>query len=280
MHQADLNSSPGSRWIESQGPAATIAMHFPYYFDFLGWRVHPHIVLEGLGYFAGARLYFVLRRRGTNPADRLPLETNLWLLVGGIFGAWVGSKLLAWAESPLFYLTLARTDPAALFDGKTIVGGLLGGWVGIELAKKHLGLTRSTGDLFVWPLALGTAVGRLGCFLTGLSDKTYGFATALPWGVDFGDGQPRHPTQLYECAYVLALATGLHFALRGRSLPAGGRFRLYSAGYFAFRFLVEFIKPRETPWLGLSAIQLASLVGITCACVSLRRRPPVGLHPA
>lgn len=247
-------------------------MTFPLPLHAFGFDLHPHLVFEGLGYFLGARLYFVLRRRSGETA--LPLEINLWLLVGCIFGAWAGSKLLAWAESPLFYWPL-RHDPAALLGGKTIVGGLLGGWAGIELAKKILGLTRSTGDLFVYPLALGTAIGRLGCFFTGLSDRTYGIATTLPWGVDFGDGISRHPTQLYESAFVLILAALLHFGLRRRILPPGARFRLYFAGYFAFRFVIEFIKPQEIPLLGLSAIQLASLIGATLAFTSLRRLAPL-----
>ncbi len=246
-------------------------MTFPHYLEFFGLRLHPHLVLESLGYFVGARVYFSLRRRAKEAA--LPLETNLWLLVGCVFGAWAGSKLLAWAESPHHYLALARSDPAALLGGKTIVGGLLGGWAGVELAKKICGVARSTGDLFVWPLALGTAIGRVGCFLTGLSDRTYGLATTLPWGVNFGDGVARHPTQLYESLFVLALATVLTLATRRRTLPSGAFFRLYFAGYFSFRFAVEFIKPRETPLLGLSAIQFASLFGIALALLSLRRLP-------
>lgn len=246
-------------------------MTFPVYLDFLGLRLHPHLALEATGYFTGARVYFMARRK---QPDALPLERSLWILVGGIFGAWAGSKLLAWVEMPQHYFAQLQTDPAALLGGKTIVGGLLGGWAGIEIAKKRLGLTRSTGDLFVWPLALGTAIGRVGCFLTGLADHTHGIATSLPWGVDFGDGIARHPTQLYESVFVLALAGVIWLGTRSRNLPAGFRFRLYFAGYFAFRFLIEFLKPRETPIAGLSAIQLASLAGLVLALATLRRLTP------
>jgi prolipoprotein diacylglyceryltransferase len=75
----------------------------------------------------------------------------------------------------------------------------------------------------------------------------------------------------------LLLATTLHLASRRRAWPPGARFRLYFAGYFAFRFLVEFIKPRETPLAGLSAIQLASLAGLLLAATSLRRLPSTAL---
>jgi phosphatidylglycerol---prolipoprotein diacylglyceryl transferase len=247
-------------------------MTFPVYVTLVGRAMHPHFLFEGLGYLAGSRLYFALRRR--QKAEALPLETNLWLLVGCIFGAWLGSKVLAWAESPGYYWAL-RHDLASLLGGKTIVGGLLGGWAGIELAKKKLGLTRSTGDPFVYPLAVGTAIGRLGCFFTGLSDHTYGTATTLPWGVDFGDGINRHPTQLYEIGYVLALAGTLYLFKRRHRLASGTLFRFYFTGYFLFRFTIEFIKPRESLMLGLSAIQCASLAGAVLALVSLARPTPI-----
>jgi phosphatidylglycerol---prolipoprotein diacylglyceryl transferase len=89
--------------------------------------------------------------------------------------------------------------------GKTIVGALVFGLISVEIMKRYIGLRPSTGDLYAIPLALGIAIGRIGCFLTGLSDNTYGIPTRLPWAVDFGDGIPRHPTQLYEIAFLLAL---------------------------------------------------------------------------
>lgn len=242
-------------------------MNFPANLDLFGLPVHPHLLFEALGYFAGARLYFFQRRRDGVP---LPLETNLWLLVGCVFGAWAGSKLLAWIESPAHYLALLQSDPAALIGGKTIVGGFLGGWAGIELVKRRLGIARRTGDGFIWPLAVGTAIGRIGCFLTGLEDRTHGVATGLPWGVDFGDGVARHPAQLYESVVVLGLAAVASGAAKGRRLPDGARFRFFFSGYFLFRFGIEFLKPREIAWGFLSAIQLASLLGAGLALVSIR----------
>ena len=155
-------------------------------------------------------------------------------------------------------------DWRSLLGGKTIVGGLLGGWIAVELAKKYFGITQRTGDAYVAPLVLGIAIGRIGCFLTGLPDHTYGIATNLPWGVDFGDGIRRHPTQLYEIAF--ALLWGLVVWIRSRWPYARGElFRLFMFGYFSFRLLVEFIKPVYRPE-GLSAIQWACVAGI-CICV-------------
>lgn len=92
-----------------------------------------------------------------------------------------------------------------MLQGKTVVGAMIGAVAGVELTKKVIGVKKSAGDAFVYPLILGTAIGRIGCFLTGLSDKTYGTPTTLPWGFDFGDGILRHPTQLYEITFLISV---------------------------------------------------------------------------
>jgi phosphatidylglycerol:prolipoprotein diacylglycerol transferase len=252
---------------------------FPVYFDILGQRTHPHLVLELIAYAAGFQLYLWLRRRQKRQGLALETETNMWVIVGCILGAMVGSKLLAWVESIGAYWP-QRADPRVWLEGKTIVGGLLGGWIGVEIAKKQLSIKRSTGDLFVFPLILGMSIGRIGCFLTGLDDHTYGIATSLPWGVDFGDHIRRHPTQLYDIIILLLMA--IIFAIRRRRPWANGRmFRWFFLGYFSWRFAVEFIKPREIrlPILNLSAIQIASLAGMII-CALLLWRPMSAAKPA
>jgi phosphatidylglycerol---prolipoprotein diacylglyceryl transferase len=244
-------------------------MTFPVEFHLFGRAVPAHFVFELVGYTAGFQLYLFLRRRQPDrPHAAIPFEQTAWVLVGCVFGAMVGSKLLALAESPLDYWN-ARANFAALLGGKTIVGGLLGGWIGVEIAKKQLAVATSTGDGFVFPLALGIALGRVGCFLTGLADHTHGIHASLPWAVDFGDG-PRHPTQLYEVAFLLLLGAALLIRAR-RPYFNGELFRLFMLGYLAFRFGVEFIKPTWKPWLGLSAIQIASLIGVFVCTLSLLR---------
>jgi prolipoprotein diacylglyceryltransferase len=235
-------------------------MTFPHYFHLFGRTLHPHAVMELIAYAGGFQLYLWLRRRAARlHPDRppVPFEQNMWLLVGAVFGALIGSKLLAWVESPLDYFPHWR-EPRVWLGGKTIVGGLLGGWAGVEIAKKCVGVRRSTGDLYVFPLILGMAVGRIGCFLTGLEDHTCGNFTSLPWSVDFGDG-PRHPTQLYDIVFLTLYGLVLYRWSRG-GLANGVLFRAFMLGYLPYRFAVEFIKPRYHPWIGLSAIQAACIV--------------------
>jgi phosphatidylglycerol:prolipoprotein diacylglycerol transferase len=137
-----------------------------------------------------------------------------------VAGAAIGSKLLFWLEDP--QLTLhSLHNPAYLVGGKTIVGALAFGLISVELTKRYIGLRTSTGDLYSIPLALGIAIGRIGCFLTGLSDNTYGTPTRLPWAINFGDNIPRHPTQLYEILFLLALIPLLFHLLNKTVILSG-----------------------------------------------------------
>jgi prolipoprotein diacylglyceryltransferase len=247
---------------------------FPVYFNIAGHRVHPHLAMELIAYSAGFQLYLLLRRRDWPPASTpaLPFEKSMWIIVGAVFGALAGSKLLAFVESFDQYRP-HLADARVWLGGKTIVGGLLGGWAGVEVAKKCLRVTQSTGDAFVFPLILGMCVGRVGCFLTGLDDHTHGVHSTLPWAVDFGDG-PRHPTQLYEVVFLLlfGIALAMHMHARRTRDPNGTIFRLFMLSYLAFRFMIEFLKPRFAPYLGLSAIQLCSLAGGAVSAWQLHRR--------
>ncbi|HTT22324.1 MAG TPA: prolipoprotein diacylglyceryl transferase family protein [Candidatus Sulfotelmatobacter sp.] len=173
----------------------------------LGSRsIHPHLFFESLAYVVAFATYLHLRRRFGDP-----LATPLrWAAVAAAMaGAALGSKILFWLEDPRVTLQNLH-NPAYLAGGKTIVGALIGGLLTVELVKRYIGLRASTGDLYAIPLAIGIAIGRIGCFLTGLSDNTYGTPTTLPWGVNFGDGIPRHPTQLYEITFLIALIPFLH----------------------------------------------------------------------
>ena len=247
-------------------------MTFPVEFTLFGRTVPAHGVLELAAYAVGFQTYLFQRRRAVR-AQRpttLPAEHAVWVIVGAVFGALFGSKVLAFLESFREYWP-HRADPAVWIGGKTIVGGLLGGWLGVEIVKKILGVTRRTGDAFVIPLCLGIAIGRVGCFLTGLPDHTHGVATSLPWAVDFGDGIPRHPTQVYEIVFLLALTASI-LMLRRQPEFEGERFRWFVVGYLGFRVLVEFIKPSDKPVLGLSAIQIACAGGVVAAIWTWRPR--------
>ena len=153
--------------------------------------------------------------------------------------------------------------------GKTIVGGLLGGWLSVEIAKKFAGIRSRTGDLFAIPLCLGIAVGRVGCLLAGLQDDTYGKPTLLPWGVNFGDGIARHPTQAYEILFLAALAGALLY-LKKRPRENGFLFRCFMGAYLSWRLLIDFLKP-EPLIAGMNVIQWACLGGLAVLLAARRQ---------
>ncbi len=166
--------------------------------------------------------------------------------VGGVFGAKV----------PFAVGADPASETAWLADGKTIVTGLIGAYLAVELVKRVLGIRAKTGDTFALPLAFALAVGRWGCFFNGCC---YGTSTNLPWGVDFGDGLRRHPTQAYESLFHLALA-GVLVVLTVRDLIPTHRLQFYLIAYASFRFATEFVRPEPVYALDLTYYQWASAV--------------------
>jgi phosphatidylglycerol:prolipoprotein diacylglycerol transferase len=144
-------------------------------------------------------------------------------------------------------------------EGRSILGAILGGIVAAEVTKAIWGVRGSTGAVFVLPLAVAIAIGRIGCFLAGLPDYTYGTPTALPWGVDFGDGIHRHPVQLYESVTMALFALGFFLWLR-RQPQAAARygFYLFAGVYGTQRFLWELLKPYPVVLGPLNVFHLAA----------------------
>ena len=231
-------------------------MSFPVYVDIGVASLHPHVVFDVLGYAVGAWLLVRGRRlRGHVVDARTRRLVSAAALIGGI----IGSHVL-FAFEDVSTLRMVTAEPVRALQGKTIVGGLLGGLLAVEFVKARRGVTVATGDLLVLPLAVGIAIGRIGCFLTGLDDGTSGIATSLPWGVDFGDGVARHPTQLYEIVFLIGLLI-VAMRLTSQGAPAGDAFKLFLLGYLSFRVLVDFIKPASRV-AGMSVLQWACLAVI------------------
>src|SRR2546426_6191774 len=140
----------------------------------------------------------VVSRRTQQPLG-LSRGQRLGLGLGAFCGGMIGAKLPFVLVNWEGFLD----GSAWLESGKTLVMGLVGGYFGVEAAKWALRIRIKTGDSFAAPVAAAIAVGRLACFSAGCC---FGTATDLPWGVDFGDGIRRHPTQLYESLFHLAAA--------------------------------------------------------------------------
>lgn len=213
-----------------------------------------HLITDVLSIFIAYRYYLYLKKK---QGDFLEERTRFAIIVGAATGALVGSRLLAFIEH---FETASQLPWLYIFSSKTIVGGVIGGIVGVEIAKKFLKIKSATGDLLTFPLILGIIIGRVGCFFTGIYDGTVGNVTTLPWGMDLGDGLLRHPTSLYEIIFLVIIFCVLKKISKGIPMKPGILFRLFVVSYLVFRFCIEFIKPIDTLYIGLSAIQLASLI--------------------
>ncbi|MGQ0633921.1 MAG: prolipoprotein diacylglyceryl transferase [Planctomycetaceae bacterium] len=186
-------------------------------------------------------------------SNRLPLpgRQRLALGLGAFCGAMIGAKLpFLLADWPGLLSGRAWLD-----NGKTILFGMAGGYLGVEIVKAVLGIRMKTGDSFAAPVAAAIGIGRLACYHSGCC---YGVATQLPWGVDFGDGVCRHPTQLYEAGFHLAAAATLVTLARCGALR-GQLIKLYFIAYCVFRFATEFIRPEPRLWPGLTLYQWGAL---------------------
>ena len=224
-------------------------------------------VLMGLAILTG-----ILLAKGRQRALGMTGAQRFGVGLGAFCGAMIGAKLP-------FVLADWRgllSGLAWFSNGKTIVFGLVGGYLGVELAKSRLGVTAKTGDSFAIPVAGAIAVGRLSCFVAGCC---YGRPTGRNWGVDFGDGLLRHPTQLYESAFHAMALVALLLLERGDRFR-GQRIKLYFVAYLTYRFFSEWLRPEPILGMGLTGYQWASLglIGVfSCLWVRDARQARLGI---
>jgi prolipoprotein diacylglyceryltransferase len=219
-------------------------------FDVLAW------LTAGL-----AALWLTRVEKVTFPA----VTTDLPYLAAILLGAGMGAYLFGTANMWL-------SGVPGL--GRSIEGAVAGGIIAVELYKRAAGIRTRTGARFALPLAVGVAVGRIGCYLAGLDDFTYGTPTALPWGHDFGDGVMRHPVQLYESAAMAGFATVYVTAVRWRDpFVIDNGFYLAAGFYGAQRFGWEFLKPYGAVLGPLSLFHLLSLSILAYAIAMIATAP-------
>lgn len=221
-----------------------------------------HAGFEAVAFSIGALYYrWLLFRQGVTTGLLLN-GARYAVLLGCIFGAAIGNKLVFWIEMP-FHFSSQGDVLAILLAGQSMVGGLLGGLIGVEFAKQMSGVKYSTGDSFVFPVLLGLIIGRMGCFIAGLEDGTYGLPTDLPWGVDFGDGISRHPTQLYEILFAAVLWLVLKRFEAGWAAQSGLKFKVMLCSYLLWRLWVDGLKPVPFDYgFGWSGIQIVCAVAL------------------
>ena len=230
-------------------------MTIPFEQQILGIKINIHLILEYLAFFIGFRYYLYLRKKSK---DIINTKNRLSIILGAIVGAYTGSRLMGFLENP--NIELNQETLIHILNSKTIMGGLFGGLLGVELAKKIINEKESSGDLFTLPLITGIFIGRIGCFLSGVNEFTYGSQTTFIIGMNLGDNISRHPIALYELLFLIILFVIIYQFGRLNNHKNGLLFQLFMVSYFGFRFLIEFIKPNVFFIVGLSSIQWLCII--------------------
>ncbi len=230
-------------------------MQIPFEPILFGYKLNIHLIIEYLAFFIAFRYYVFLRK---NVTDTISSMNRLSIILGAIIGALIGSRLVGFLEYPL--IEFSEENIIQLLNTKTIMGGLFGGLLGVEIAKRMIGEKQSSGDLFTLPIIVGIFIGRIGCFLSGTNEFTYGSETTFFAGINLGDDVLRHPIALYELVFLTFLFIFLKKLQQKEILKNGILFQYFMISYFSFRFILEFIKPNQFFVLGLSSIQILCII--------------------
>jgi phosphatidylglycerol:prolipoprotein diacylglycerol transferase len=194
-------------------------------------------------------------------------------LIGGLVGSRLDYIIQNWDQ-------VSGDIFGNVFSGSGLVffGGLIGGAIGVVLWARWRGFLGWTlFDSAAAPIAIGYAVGRIGCQVSG--DGDYGQPSDLPWAMAYPHGtvpttQDVHPTPVYE-TFTMGLVTLLLWNLRDRLAP-GMVFGLYLFLGGLERFLVEFIRRNDVVFVGLTVPQLFSVAMMAggAALLVTRRHVP------
>jgi phosphatidylglycerol:prolipoprotein diacylglycerol transferase len=198
----------------------------------------------------------------------------LYVIISAVIGArifFIFTNLEEFILSPLDIFKVWQ-------GGLVYYGGFISALICMYVyAKKKKIALSALGDFFAPALALGHAIGRVGCFSVGCC---YGKASSLPWAVVFTDehsfairGVPLHPTQLYEAFANLLLFVVLHFYSK-RERKLGMSCAVYLIGYAVLRFTIEFFRAdyRGVQYAGFSISQIISFALFTIGVFMVWKR--------
>lgn len=250
--------------------------------------VYSFGLMVTLGFAAGLWLAYRLAKSSGLPAEGL-VDAAAWILVASILGARLLFVLLNWHDFVGRWGEVLKTWQGGMSFHGGLAGGVLAG--AIFAWRRRLPFW-AMADAVAPGLALGYAIGRIGCLLNGCC---YGGPTSLPWGMVFRDAEhgtltpPSHPVQLYATLINLAICAFLVYLYR-RKTATGQVLLAYLALYSLYRFAVESLRKGYTAHelaFGLTQAQVASLVVLALSAAALavlsrhaRKRPVVAVRDA
>jgi phosphatidylglycerol:prolipoprotein diacylglycerol transferase len=213
-----------------------------------------------------------LARRGLDPD--LSSTAVTWGVIGGVVGARLYYVIEHWDEVRLDLVSSVLSGAGLVAYGG-FAGGIAACW--LALRRRRAPVLRAV-DAAAPFLALGYAIGRIGCLLAG--DGDYGPPSDLPWAMAFPRGivpttVPVHPTPLYETLMMTGVFV-LLWRWRLEAWPPGKLFAAYLALAGLERLLAEHWRLTPAVALGLTVAQWISLAAIALAVAwlwRLRREP-------
>ena len=240
------------------------------------FTLHTYGVLLAVAFLAGLWVASRQARRSGLEASKIT-DMAVWVLIAGLVGA---KALLVGVEWS--YFSRNPKDVFSIFQsGGVFYGGLIGGILVAALLVRRYRLPGwATADVLAPGVAIGQAIGRLGCFSAGCC---WGRAASVPWAVTFTDvyaarqvGTPidtaLHPSQLYE-SFVVSLVFLFLLWLAPRKRFHGAVTLAYVALYSVARFVLEFWRgdAERGTWFGhtLSTSQLIAIALLLAAAVAL-----------
>jgi len=257
-------------------------MH-PYIFKIGGFHLASYGVLAACGYLA-ALLYAKRNARLSGVDGEKFWDLSALLIMGALLGGKITYAALFWNSFGEGFLERLVNVARDFRSGFVFMGGFAGAALAGAVYLRHCRLSLpDAADMLAPAIALGHAIGRLGCFLAGCC---YGSPAPSFLGVRFTDmnclvperwlGVPLYPVQLYEAAGNLALFAGLNFLfMRRGNFRRGAVFLAYASGYSLLRFALEFLRGDERGgfFAGLSPSQLAG-IAIIIVCAVFHKKLP------
>ncbi|MBN1586290.1 MAG: prolipoprotein diacylglyceryl transferase [Candidatus Omnitrophica bacterium] len=250
---------------------------YPVLLQFGPFSLRTYGVLVSMALLLGYWIFLKETKRVGIDSEQASSALILWVLLGLL-----GARLYYMLAVDLLWVLRRPWDLPALWKGGLAIhGGVLGGILGVLWTVRKTRVPFATwADAAAPALALGQAVGRVGCFFAGCC---YGKITHVPWAVVFTHPQsfappnlPLHPTQLYEALLDLGIF-GVLWGVRKRVRP-GETFALYLILYGLVRLGVESLRwDRLTLGSRLSLAMIVSLSMVAAASVWLiltRRKKP------
>ena len=244
---------------------------FPHLFRIGGYAQSTYGLLVALAFLTALALAGRFARREGLPQEAV-MNLGMYCALAGILGAKI---LLLIVEPPsslpeVFSLGTLRAG-GSFFGG--LILALITAW--FYMRRKHLPLL-PTADVFAPGLALGHAIGRIGCFAAGCC---WGVPTHVPWAVTFTNPEARelvgvplgvslHPTQLYEAAAEAIIFGVLLWRMRKPHRP-GALIGLYLILYGTVRFLVEFVRNHEQGNLWGGPLDTSQYIALVLVAVAL-----------